>query len=869
MPTERRSGRLAPPVLASPVVRPRLFERLAAKPCVAVTGTAGYGKTTLLASWAAEVASGSAPVAWLTLDPADADPARLAASALAALRACSPVVASALDGLEPALDTSATEMAEALTEALYDCDVPVTLVLDDVHHLAASPRALEVVDQVLQWSPAGFRVVLSARTLPPLRVQRLRLEDRVELIAQSDLAFTTEETRELFAQAGTALDAAQAAAVQQATEGWPAAVRLAQLASRNGIASVPVLGHDDSVADYLLTEVLAELDEQMRTFLLEATFDLDVSAALVDTARGTGDAALLLERCAEDGLFLHHRETDGQPWYRWHALFAAHMRRRLAFHDPRRAAQLSQRAANWWRAADPVKAFDLLLQAEDADESGAVLDESWLGLVLEGRAETVLLMAARLPDTSSGTASAHLARAFIEAQSGRIEAGRVSLLQARSDAKRLPDDRRLRFDALTTVIELSLVSDRSGLDHVVTSARACLEQIEDGVIAPDPAMVALVHLAIGSAESRRQIDVPAALHHLSAAAQTARAAGLDILGMAAEAELSIPAVALNDLGGNGARARGLLDEAAARGWRELSWTAPAEGYLGWLAYWQADAAAARELLATTLGRVRPNDWVLRGLALHFHGLASAALGDREMARRDVQELRAMLATAQMPPYWQAAVDGLDAEILLASGEVEAALALLRDAPPGPMHRITQCIKARALLRGGDARAALDALGQIPADERWTNVAVYMNVVAAVAQAALGAGDAAHASLEKALSLGSPDRVVMPFVLAGAPLQPLLAAHLRRGTAHQELVAQISTRLARPDQRSVAAYGEALTERELTILRYLATNLTNSEIAAAEFISLNTAKTHIAHIYRKLDVPNRRAAVRRAAELRLL
>jgi LuxR family maltose regulon positive regulatory protein len=868
--TERRPARLSPPILASAVARPRLFERLTSRPCVAVTATAGFGKTTLLASWAELAAGPGSPVAWLSVDADDADPVRLAARTLAALRACDPQVAAALEGLVPTLDVSAAAMAEALTEALYDCDVPVTLVLDDVHHLAASPRSLEVVDQVLQWAPSGFRVVLAARTLPPLRLQRLRLQDRVELVGQADLAFTVDETLALFEDSGTPIDRAQADAVHQATEGWPAAVRLAQLAARGGgLAEVPVLGQDDSLADYLLTEVLADLEPDMRTFLLESTFSLDVCPALVSAARGTNGSEPLLERCVDDGLFLHRDHVDGQAWYRWHALFAAHMRRRLAYLHPERAAVIASRAAAWWRTSDPVRSFDLFLQADDVDAAGEVLDEAWLALALEGRTETVLALAARLPDTSRHAAAGHLARSFIEAQAGRIEAGRVSLMQARSEAKRLPDDARLRFDALASVIELSLVSDREGLDHVVASARECLEQLDSGVLDPQPAMVALVQMCVGAGESRRQVDIPAALHHLTAAQQTAEAAGLDILAMAAAAELSIPAIAINDLGPNARRARALLDEAVVRGWRELSWTAPAEGYLGWLAYWQGDAAGAREQLTSALLRVRPNDWVLRGLALQFHGLASVALDDREMARRDAQDLRSMLAAAHMPPWWQALVDGLDAEILLAGGDLEGALALLRDAAPAPAHRVTQCIKAKALLRAGEPRAALDELGQIPEGERWTNIAVYMNVLAALGRSQLGAAELAHDHLETALSLAAPERVVMPFLLVGPALQPLLAAHLRRGTAHQDVVAQISTRLSRPEQRSVAAYGEALTDRELTILRYLATNLTNSEIAAAEFISLNTAKTHIAHIYRKLDVPNRRAAVRRAAELRLL
>jgi LuxR family maltose regulon positive regulatory protein len=76
------------------------------------------------------------------------------------------------------------------------------------------------------------------------------------------------------------------------------------------------------------------------------------------------------------------------------------------------------------------------------------------------------------------------------------------------------------------------------------------------------------------------------------------------------------------------------------------------------------------------------------------------------------------------------------------------------------------------------------------------------------------------------------------------------------------------RIVEGQHQNITGWGERLTDRERVILQYLATNLTNAEIAEAEYISLHTAKTHIAHIYQKLGVSSRRAAIRRAAELEL-
>jgi LuxR family maltose regulon positive regulatory protein len=85
----------------------------------------------------------------------------------------------------------------------------------------------------------------------------------------------------------------------------------------------------------------------------------------------------------------------------------------------------------------------------------------------------------------------------------------------------------------------------------------------------------------------------------------------------------------------------------------------------------------------------------------------------------------------------------------------------------------------------------------------------------------------------------------------------------------ELVARVERRLRIVRSRARAQYEEDLSERELAVLRLLATELTQREIGDALFVSFNTVKTHVKSIFRKLDVATRPDAVSRARELRLL
>jgi LuxR family maltose regulon positive regulatory protein len=107
---------------------------------------------------------------------------------------------------------------------------------------------------------------------------------------------------------------------------------------------------------------------------------------------------------------------------------------------------------------------------------------------------------------------------------------------------------------------------------------------------------------------------------------------------------------------------------------------------------------------------------------------------------------------------------------------------------------------------------------------------------------------------------------------GAPVRSLLRRHIRNGTGHRAFAGELLTALEDDPARQTAQAGpllEPLSERELAVLRFLPTMMSNTEIAAEMFVSVNTVKTHLKHIYRKLDVTDRRDAVRRGRDLRLL
>jgi LuxR family transcriptional regulator, maltose regulon positive regulatory protein len=149
-----------------------------------------------------------------------------------------------------------------------------------------------------------------------------------------------------------------------------------------------------------------------------------------------------------------------------------------------------------------------------------------------------------------------------------------------------------------------------------------------------------------------------------------------------------------------------------------------------------------------------------------------------------------------------------------------------------------------------------------------HVAGVVDAVRAQALMSTGERSDAHRAMERALGVAATFGLFEPFRLVGSAMAPLLTEHLRTGTQHEALVRSVLERLA-ASLPVATGWGQTLTRRERTILRYLATDMSHAEIAEAEFITMNTVKTHVTHLYRKLGVSNRRAAVRESARLGLL
>ncbi|MFC0100955.1 LuxR C-terminal-related transcriptional regulator [Micromonospora marina] len=878
------ASRLTPPAPPEPVLlRPRLLDRLeqgASGPVTLVCAPAGWGKTTLLSTWAQGERDGPAP-AWVTVAEGETT-RRLWGYLAAALRTAA--AGDPDDGPPPVPDgPPRPEQLETLAAALAARDRPALLVLDDLHRVT-DPAALTGLEFLLRHSDGRLRLVAGSRGEPPLALHRWRLAGELTVIGADDLAFTADEVADLLVAHGVAVPAPAVTRLAERTTGWPAGLRFAALALGDGADPARTVqrfaGDQPDVAAYLRDEVLGPLEPATRDVLRRVAVAVAVHADLAAALTGRPDAGHLLAEAAREGGFLH--QDDGSPqWYRPHPLLADVLRDELDRLPADEVRELHRRAAHWYGTHDrPAEALRHALLAGRWADATELLVTRWPELAPDDPA------AAPAPPEPPAEAvhrdpELALAAAAERAYAGDRAAADAQLRRALAEAAGLPAPRRDRFGRLAAAVELSLA--RLGGDHEEVRRAA------DRLLATGPAQAlpspdgGAGDPRAGTAERDDVRAVAGAAHGLAALAEGELSTARDRFATAREAArragrprtelLCVSRSALLEAARGALRAaEELAREALAmppcQGWSSRSDCGYAYLALA-LVDWQRDrpAEATTHLALAGPAGAEPGGAALTALC------RAGLLADRADPAGALRPLAAARAVAPGPELGERlAAD--EAQVRAAVGDVDGARTLLDAAGDGPAPALAA---ARLRLRAGDVRAAERELPDWTASGA-ADWPLPVRLGAGLLDAALAdaSGDARRAGrlLEEVLALAEPDGFRRVFTRADPGVRDLLAARLDSGTAYWATVSELVRGV---DAQPVAAAAddpartldEPLTERELTILRYLQSILSNVEIAAELSLSVNTVKTHVRNIYRKLDATRRRDAVRRARELRLI
>lgn len=803
---------------------------------VLVAAPAGYGKTSLLAEWAAGTES---PVAWLSLDPLDDSPARLVRVLTDAVLAA---LAEELD--EPADPAPATAglgpQVDALVGLLDGVERPPVIVLDDVHHLSAlTGRA--VLTPLMQY--ARTRFVLAGRHDASIPVQRLRIAGELAEIRMGTLAFTQDEVHRLGRSLGSPRHPDGAHELWSLTGGWPVAVRLALAAGvPDGDDPLGMRDRDIPLTDYLVEQVVGQLPDDLARFFLTASFAPALDTAMAEALLPGG--AGLLETCYRRGLFLVATAQDGgAPAYRWHSLVAAHARTVLTRRDPGAAQAAHRVIAEHLARSDPAGAIQHALDARSPALAASVLGEHWPDLVVRGEADLIRRLRSALPAPFRNSPDVLIALSAADAIGGDPGTG----------------DRRPA--TVVGLVQTFLARCRPGPEEAIRRGTALLAEPE-----LDEGTLALGLYLLARAELQRPLVGDGPVHRVARAAELAAARGWTALELACRAEEAVAAAQHGDYLVARRRATAVIAQAEAHGWAATGIVAGAHLAAGMADYWQDRLDGAAAELTAAIESAGP---LRREVALHAAGvLAVVAIDQADPVLLD----RAVAALAEQDrddsrlPGHAAALRAVVEAFRLDSQQRPADALAVVEPWLARMDPSLYAWRGDALRRTGDLPGAWRSLDEARRTaETWPPLVRHRIEVAVQATEALLHRDpqAAHQALERALSAAAEQDLIRPLRDRSADLRPLLSEHLTWGSAHEDTV----TRLLLADQAAPVVRPSAweLTPRERDVLVCLRSSLTTEEIAASMFLSINTIKTHMRAIYRKLGVAGRREAVRTGVE----
>ncbi|MDI7275411.1 MAG: tetratricopeptide repeat protein, partial [Anaerolineae bacterium] len=453
---------LIPPARPNLVLRPRLMRQLdGVLHCrlALVSAPAGFGKTTLVATWVREVrrATPALRAGWLSLDESDNDLARLLAYLVAALRqGDAPAGEQPFGRAHPLRRAAVEEALSALVNQIAQMAGGLVLVLDDYHVITA-----QAVHNALAWLvehlPPQAHLVIATRADPPLPLARLRGRGELVEVRQADLRFTLDEAAGFLNGAmGLGLSASDVAALAARTEGWAAGLQMAAISLRGRDDTASFLkafaGTHRHILDYLLEEVLQRQPPQVQSFLLRTSILDRLSGPLCDAilaSRAPGEevpAQATLEHLERNNLFVVPLD-DERRWYRYHRLFADLLRRRLQQAEPGLMPMLHRRASAWHEQHGSVTdAIEHALAAADWERAAHLVEQASEATLMQSEVATLRRWVEALPEELvrarpslalfrawglllAGQPLAQVA-AQLEGQSDRLPAGRMTALRA-------------------------------------------------------------------------------------------------------------------------------------------------------------------------------------------------------------------------------------------------------------------------------------------------------------------------------------------------------------------------------------------------------------------------------------------------------
>ncbi|MCP4540025.1 MAG: tetratricopeptide repeat protein [Chloroflexi bacterium] len=877
-----------PPVRLELVSRLRLIERLNAglgHKLTLISAPAGFGKTTLLSEW---VIGCGRPVAWLSLDKGDNDPARFLAYVVAALQTIETGIG---DGALGALQSPQPPPFEAILMALVNEIAAISdrflLVLDDCH-VIRSQAVHGILTFLLDHLPSPMHLVIAGRADPLLPLALLRGRGQLVELREHDLRFTVEEASAFLNRVmGLELLAENIVALERRTEGWITGLQLAAIAMQgrgdtrefvNAFA-----GSHRYVLDYLTEQVLERQSENVQSFLLKTAILDRLTGSLCSAVSGQDDGQTMLESLEQANLFIIPLD-DERRWYRYHHLFADLLRARLEQAYPDLLPELHRRASAWYEENRSIaEAVNHTLAAQDFERATDLISQIAWTMLMRGEMTTLLGWLDALPDEMMSTWPwLSIYRAWSLVLSGKLGAVEPHLQYTEQVLPTLQknDANASSLQAIRgSVIAVRAYAARlrGDIPSAIGLSHQALEHLpKDGLTWRLRGAAAL---NLGLAYWLRG-DAAAMSQALTDAVDISRSVGdvhmtliaLGLLGQAQEMQGGLRQAADTY--------RQVLRLADEHGAQQAPFVGLAHvGLAGPLVQWgDLEGAMPHVTKAIELGQRGGSVDTLVG-AYETLSMVLQARDDIDGALEAIQKLK-QLAQGYNLVSVLSQLKPSEVRLRLAQGDVSAATrwveesGLNADDECDYAQRGQYTTLARVLIAQGKCAESLRLLARL--QEAATvggrmNHMIRLLVLESLAYQAQHDTDQAMSVLEQALSLAKPEGYVRVFANEGPAMATLLQEAAARGISSEYVNKLLATFDASKSPSSTRPQPliEPLSEREIEVLQLVAAGKSNQEIADELVIALSTVKSHTNHIYGKLGVRGRTRAIVRAQELGLL
>lgn len=846
------------------VARPRLVERLneaLSFPLVLLSAPAGFGKTTVIAQWIASNEP-QIPVAWFQVEEADNDPVRFWDYFIAALRTVKPDIGETASVMLHSPEPYSTEsVLTVLVNDITAISSDFAVVLDD-YHVIVTEAIHAGMTFLVEHLPAQVHMVIAARVDPPLPLARLRGKGMMLEIHADELRFSLDDATRLFRELKTPkLSAGDISALTERTEGWAVGLKMAGLSmgEQKDISAfiTAFSGSQRYVMDYLIEEVLEKQSPGVRDFLVKTSVLERLTAPLCDALTGRTDSQGTLLDLERGHLFLVPLDESRQ-WFRYEHLFADLLRHRCeTIYGKEGVVALHRQASRWYQDNDlHGDAIHHALAARDWETSIRLLEADWESRWKRGEWNTLIGWLQGIPDEIlRGHLQLYSHYASILLKTGRIDKAEVALNYLEAVAQ---DDPALEGEVALT---------RGGL-YIRRGDQRGIELFEKAyALLPPTEIVVRTSVALSIAHfQQRYSNFEEAERWAAIACELGQQAGDTWSVAGAFGQMGI----VYTYQGKAKRAAEAFKKsiefarqgALASRWAEM---------LCWLQYVMNDLEAAEENARLAL------ESDASSLTALFH-LAQICLtrGDATGAETAMKRLDYASVHPTVDSFWYTNYVAFRVLHAIRRDDLDEAVKWGQRFPDlASIGLIVRHVPARLLLAQGkrkESATILQELHDSAAQLGATGVAEWIRVYQAMAA---DDEESALRFLAEALAMAEPEGFIRWFVDEGKLLGPLLEMALARGItpAFTKKLLDIIDEEERAKQAGERATAPVpfgpLSEREIEVIELVAEGLSNQQIADRLRISLSTAKTHVYHIFDKLDAKDRLHAVERARELKLI